>query len=119
MYSYPLGPGELLLRLLPNRNVGPYSPRPLHDIGDGPTVSYSEMAMLAPGRTLLTSQYVTAFATLLGIPDGDLATITGVTAATEPRLHPNHAELPGLAWEARRLTKADEYARSGLPETSP
>ena len=103
-HSYPLGPGEMLLRLLRNRNIGPYSPKPLHYIGDGPIVSYSTMAMLGPGRTRLTSQYVTAFAATLGIPDADLSAITGVPAAAEPRLHRSHAELAGLAWEARRLT---------------
>jgi hypothetical protein len=102
--SYPLGPGEMLLRLLRNRNIGPYSPRPLHYIGDGPIVSYATMAMLGPGRTELTSQYVTAFAATLGVSDADLAAITGVPAAAEAQLHRSHGELAQLAWDARRLT---------------
>lgn len=103
-YSYPLGPGEMMLRLLRNRNIGPYSPKVLYFIGDGPMVSSSTMAMLGPGRTRLTPQYVTAFATVLGIPDDDLAAVAGVAAATDPRLHRNHVELARLAWDARRLT---------------
>ncbi|MBB4958311.1 hypothetical protein [Micromonospora polyrhachis] len=103
-HSYPLGPGEIMLRLLLNRNIRPYSPKVLYLIGDGPVVSYSTMAMLGPGRTRLTPQYVTAFATVLGIPDDDLAAVAGVAAATDPRLHRNHVELARLAWDARRLT---------------
>ncbi|WP_141725314.1 hypothetical protein [Micromonospora pallida] len=103
-HSYPLGPGEMMLRLLRNRNIGPYSPKVLYFIGDGPMVSYSTMGMLGPGRTKLTPQYVTAFATVLGIPDDDLAAVAGVGAAINPRLHRNHVELARLAWDARRLT---------------
>ena len=101
--GYPLGPGEMMLRLLRNRNIRSYSPKVLYFIGDGPMVSSSTMAMLGPGRTRLTPQYVTAFATVLGIPGDDLAAVAGVAAATEPRLHRNHVELAQLAWEARRL----------------
>ncbi|MEU6073844.1 hypothetical protein [Micromonospora sp. NPDC047074] len=103
-HSYPLGPGEMMLRLLRNRNIGPYSPKVLYRIGDGPMVPYATMAMLGPGRTRLTPQYVTAFATVLGIPDDDLAAVAGVAAATDPRLHRDRVELARLAWEARRLT---------------
>ncbi|OKI63422.1 hypothetical protein A6A27_26775 [Micromonospora sp. CB01531] len=103
-YTYPLGPGEMMLRLLRNRNVGPYSPKVLYFIGDGPMVSCSTMAMLGPGRTRLTPQYVTAFATVLGIPDDDLAAVAGVAAATDPRLPRNHVELARVAWDARQLT---------------
>ncbi|MEU8051088.1 hypothetical protein [Micromonospora haikouensis] len=103
-YSYPLWPGEMMLRLLRNRNVPPYSPKVLYLIGDGPMVSSSTVAMLGPGRTKLTPQYVTAFATVLGFPANDLAAVAGVAAATDPRLHRNHAELARLAWDARRLT---------------
>lgn len=103
-HSYLLGPGEMLLRLLRNRNIRPYSPRVLYFIGDGPTVSYSTMAMLGRGRTQLTPQYVTAFASVLGVPENDLAVIVGVSAATETRLHRNHVKLALLAWDARRLT---------------
>jgi hypothetical protein len=98
------GAGEMLLRLLQNRNIAPYSPKVLYGIGGGPMVSYSTMAMLGPGPTRLTPQYVTAFATVLGIADDDLTAITGITAATDLRLHRNHAELARLAWDARRLT---------------
>ncbi|SBT42075.1 hypothetical protein [Micromonospora auratinigra] len=102
-HSYPPGPGEMLLRLLRNRNIGPYSPKVLYLIGDGPVVSHSTMAMLGPGRTRLTPRYVTAFATVLGIPEDDLAAVAGVPAATAPRRHRDHVELARLAWDARRL----------------
>ncbi|AEV84816.1 hypothetical protein ACWT_3793 [Actinoplanes sp. SE50] len=102
-HAYPLGPGEMMLRLLRNRNIRPYSPKVLYFIGNGPIVSHSTMAMLGPGRTKLTPQYVTAFATVLGIPADELAAVTGVAAAVDPMLHGNHAELAELAWAARRL----------------
>ncbi|WP_433076942.1 hypothetical protein ACQP1P_33235 [Dactylosporangium sp. CA-052675] len=102
--SYPLGAGELLLRLLWNRNIAPYSPKVLYFIGGGPMVAHSTMAMLGPGRTRLTPQYVTAFATVLGIAGDDLTAVTGIAAATDLRLHRNHTELARLAWDARRLT---------------
>ncbi|MEV0809730.1 hypothetical protein [Micromonospora sp. NPDC050200] len=103
-YRYGLGPGEMMLWLLRNRNIGPYDPKLLYLIGDGPMVSAFTMAKLGPGRTRLTPQYVTSFATVLGIPDDDLAAVAGVAAATDPRLHRNHVELARLAWDARRLT---------------
>ncbi|MEU1238251.1 hypothetical protein [Micromonospora aurantiaca] len=103
-YRYALGPGEVMLRLLRNRNIGPYSPKLLYLIGGGPMVSHSTVAMLGPGRTRLTPQYVTSFATVLGIPDDNLAAVAGVAAATDPRLHRNRVELARLAWDARRLT---------------
>ncbi|MBU2670148.1 hypothetical protein KOI35_42270 [Actinoplanes bogorensis] len=99
----PLGPGETMLRLLRNRNIRPYSPKVLYLIGNGPVVSYSTMAMLGPGRTKLTPQFVTAFATVLGIPDDELAAVAGVAAAVGPKLLRNHAQLAQLAWDARRL----------------
>lgn len=53
-FSYPLGAGEMMLRLLGNRNIRRYSAKVLWLIGDGPVVSYSTVAMLGPGRTRLT-----------------------------------------------------------------
>ncbi|WP_141722428.1 hypothetical protein [Micromonospora haikouensis] len=103
-YSSPPGPGEMMLLLLRNRNIRPYSPKVLYLIGDGPMVSSSTVAMLGPGRTKLTPQYVTAFATVLGFPADDLAAVAGIAAAADPRLHRSHVELAGLAWDARRLT---------------
>jgi hypothetical protein len=102
--SYPLGPGEVLLRLLDNRNIRRYAAKVLVMVGDGPYVSQATVAMLGPGRVRLTPRYITAFAAVLGVPADDLAAVTGVAAATDLDRHPAHAELARLAWDARRLT---------------
>lgn len=95
-----------MLRLLRNRNIGPYSSKLLYLVGGGPAMPAATTAMLGPGRTSLTPQYVTAFATVLGIRDDDLAAVAGVDPAAAPRRHPDHGQLARLAWDARRLTDA-------------
>ncbi|GIJ46051.1 hypothetical protein Val02_29370 [Virgisporangium aliadipatigenens] len=94
----------MLLRLLANRNIKPGCPDVLMAIGDGPYVAASTIYHLGTGRTVLTRQYVTAFAYVLGIPPGDLAAIVGVGPPDErARAHPDHAALARLAWDARWL----------------
>jgi hypothetical protein len=100
----PSEPGALLVGLLSNRNIRPRHAKMLVFIGDGPYVSDSTVWMLGRGRVALTPKYVTAFAAVLGIPEADLAAMTGVEPADNPRIHPNRAELAELAWQARRLT---------------
>lgn len=103
--DYPEGPGALLLRLLRNRNIRPYNPVILRAVGGGPWVSASTMAMLGPGEVVITPQYVTAFAHLLGYTPEDMVALAGVGPVLEDQpVHPASAELAALAWNARRLS---------------
>jgi transcriptional regulator with XRE-family HTH domain len=103
--DYPDTPGALVLRLLRNRNIRPYNARILKAVGDGPYVSDSTVAGLGPGRVVITAQYVTAFAYLLGYPPGDVVAVTGVGPVVEnAKIHPASAEIAALAWQARRLS---------------
>ncbi|GIF52066.1 hypothetical protein Afe04nite_66050 [Asanoa ferruginea] len=102
--DYPDVPGALLLRLLRNRNIRPTA-RILAEIGDGPYVSDSTVAMLGRGKVVITARYVTAFAHLLGIAPGDLVALTGVGPVRgDARVHPASTEIAALAWQARRLS---------------
>lgn len=99
----PDGPGAMLLRLLRNRNIRPGA-RILAEIGGGPYVSDSTVAMLGTGRVVITPQYVTAFAHLLGYAPGDMVALTGVGPVFEDApAHPASDEIAALAWSARRL----------------
>jgi hypothetical protein len=100
----PDTPAALLLRLLRNRNISPYNARILHAVGDGPYVSDATIAGLA-GRVVITAQYVTAFAHLLGYQPSDVVALTGVgPVVKDAQVHPASAELAALAWQARRLS---------------
>ncbi|MEU8002262.1 hypothetical protein AB0B66_13960 [Catellatospora sp. NPDC049111] len=104
--GFPDQPGALLIRLLRNRNIRPNA-RLLAEVGDGPYVADSTVAMLGPGRVVVTPRYVTAFAHLLGYAPADLVALTGVGPVHEQATaHPASAELAALAWNARRLTSA-------------
>ncbi|NUT35331.1 MAG: XRE family transcriptional regulator [Hamadaea sp.] len=108
--TYPEGPGALLLRLLMNRNIRPYNAKILYAVGGGPYVSDATVGQLGPGRVVLTAQYVTAFAHLLGYAPEDMVAITGVgPVLTEQAVHPAAAEIAAVAWNARRLT-SDQIA---------
>jgi hypothetical protein len=102
--DYPETPGALMVRLLRNRNIRPYSARLLWEFG-GPYVSDSTVAMLGPGRVVVTPQYVTAFAHLLGYAPEDMVALVGVgPVVKDARVHSASAEIAALAWNARRLT---------------
>jgi hypothetical protein len=108
--DYPDGPGALLLRLLRNRNIRQHSAYVLKVVGGGPYVSQSTVAMLGPGKTVLTPQYVTAFAYLLGYTPQDMVALAGIGPVFEDaQAHPAHAEIAALAWIARRLS-SDQIA---------
>lgn len=93
-----------MLRLLRNRNIRPHNARILLTVGSGPYVSDSTVAMLGPGKAVMTAQYVTAFAHLLGYAPDDLVALAGVGPAVEnPDVHPAGADIAALAWNARRL----------------
>lgn len=102
--QYPPGPGNLLRRLMDNRNVRLHNAQLLYYLGGGPYVSNSTIYLVIHDRSKLTPQYVTAFAHLLGITTLDLATLTDVGPPVENAwLHPHRVELAQLAWDARRL----------------
>jgi hypothetical protein len=103
--GYPDVPGALLLRLLRNRNMRPHNARLLAVVGGGPYVSDSTVAMLGTGRVVMTAQYVTAFAHLLGFAPQDMVALAGVgPVAADARAHPASAEIAALAWNARRFS---------------
>jgi hypothetical protein len=105
--DYPEGPGSLLLRLARNRNIRPYSAQLLHLIGGGPYVSDSTIGMLGPGKTVITPQYVTAFAHLLGYAPDDMVALVGVgPVVVDAPVHPASADLAALTWNARLLSDA-------------
>lgn len=105
--DYPDAPGALLLRLLRNRNIHPYNARILNEVGGGPYVSDATIAGLGSGMVVITPQYVTAFAYLLGYRPGDVVALTGVGPVLEDaNVHPASAEIAALAWHARRLNSA-------------
>lgn len=61
--------------------------------------------MVGAGRKALTADLVADFATVLGIPAGDLAALTGTMPSAEP--HSPRPEAVGMAeliWDLRRLT---------------
>jgi hypothetical protein len=102
--DYPEWPGALMLRLLRNRNIRPYNAQILHFVGGGPCVSDSTVAMLGSGKVVMTPQYVTAFANLLGYAPEDMVALAGIGPAdANESAHPARAELAALAWNARRL----------------
>jgi hypothetical protein len=80
---------------------------------DGPILSGSMIGSLGLGRKEVTPGLLAAFATVLGIPTGDLAAIGGL----ECQFSADPADLDGgdmaaLIWEARRLT-AEQVRRAG------
>ncbi len=102
--DFPDTPGALLLRLLRNRNIRSRTARILNAVGAGPYVSEAPVLGLGRGTVVITPQYVTAFAHLLGYPPGDLVALTGVGPVIEDaRVHPASTEIAALAWQARRL----------------
>ena len=80
--DYPEGPGALLLRLLKNRNICLHNARRmLWEVAGGPYVSASTVAMLGPGKTVMTSQYVTAFKSGKLVERGQRGATAGAVAA--------------------------------------
>ncbi|MET7399522.1 hypothetical protein ABZS66_39165 [Dactylosporangium sp. NPDC005572] len=97
-------PGEVIHRLLDNRNVRIDMAALMH--AGGPYLSTSTYGMALGGRTHLEQSLVDAFAWLLGIAPGDLVALAGVEPSTRSRWPPYGEPVPGLAelaWAARRL----------------
>jgi len=69
-----------------------------------PYVSDSTIVGLGPGRVVITPQYVTAFAHLLGYLPSEMVALTGIGPVFEDaRVHPASADIAALAWRSRRL----------------
>lgn len=103
--DYPDIPAALLVRLMHNRNMRPFSARLLCEVGGGPYVSDSTVGMLGRGKVAITPLYVTAFAHLLGYAPGDMVALTGVgPVVQDAQAHSASSEIAALAWRARYLT---------------
>lgn len=68
-------------------------------------VSPSTIAQIGSGRIALTPDRLAGLATLLDVPAGDLAAITGLPAGNPPE-DPAAADAAALLWEVRRLSAA-------------
>jgi transcriptional regulator with XRE-family HTH domain len=88
-------------------------------------VSPSTMLRIATGRSELTPDRLAGLATLLDIPAGDLAAITGIALPDgHPPEDPTAADVAALLWDVRRLSagrlghvRAQAYAmRSEIPD---
>jgi hypothetical protein len=105
-HRYPPGLGAVLVRMLHNRNLNwVASAKCLYGLaGIGP-LSASTVAMVGHGRKDLSPDLVAGLATVVGIPAGDLAALTGVDVPDGARtVHPAAADAVELIWDARRLT---------------
>ena len=103
------GPGAMLVSML-------FSNRNLHSPTDAAKtvatltrgrmyLSAATYMVIGHGRTSVRPDWVTGFATALGIPAGDLAAITGIEASGEPvRTDPLASEVAELIWNLRRLS---------------
>lgn len=102
---FPPGLGSLLVRMLDNRNLDWLSATDLLYLAGGPILSGSMVGSVGLGRKRVTPQLLASFATVLGIPVGDLAAVGGVEVPADiaPR-NPAATEMATLIWEARRLT---------------
>jgi hypothetical protein len=108
--DFPEAPEGLLLRLLRNRNIRPHNAYILAAVGGGPYVSDATIAGLGSGHVVITPQYMTAFAHLLGYSADDMVALAGVgPAVKDAPVHPASHEMAVLAWKARRLT-SDQIA---------
>lgn len=122
--NYPDTAGALLLRLLRNRNIRPYNAQILMAVGDGLYVSRPTMAALGSGRVVITPQYVTAFAYLLGYPPADIVAVTGVGAGRQGRAGApsepgtRHAGLARPPAEQRAVERRHEGGSSHPPGLS-
>jgi hypothetical protein len=110
---FPPGLGKVLVLMLRNRNFDWLPATELIYRAGGPILSGSMIGSVGLGRKEVTPRLLAAFATVLGIPIGDLAAIGGL----EYQFSADPADLDGgdmaaLVWEARRLT-AEQVRRAG------
>ncbi|MEH0981703.1 XRE family transcriptional regulator [Micromonospora sp. CPCC 205556] len=104
---YPPSAGAMVVRMLHNRNlnwVGSVQSlatlTPLY-------LSAATIGQVGHGRSALSPERLVALATLLAVPAGELAALTGVVLpADAPPVAPGAADVAELIWDVRRLTAA-------------
>jgi hypothetical protein len=98
----------LVSMLLHNRNLqGPVAAAKTVTIvtRGGMYLSASTYMVIGHGRTSVRPERLAGFATVLGIPAGDLAAITGIDLSGQPhRDDPLASEMADLIWNLRRLS---------------
>nr|WTB31734.1 hypothetical protein OG781_21590 [Streptomyces sp. NBC_00830] len=106
LYDPPAGPsGALLVRMLRYRNLDWMGMARIFLHLTGRYWSASTYGIVGAGRKALTPDLVADFGTVLGIPVGDLAALTGTTLSEEPQNpEPVAADMAELIWDLRRLT---------------
>lgn len=104
--QYQLNAGAIIVRMLHNRNlrwlnaakvlfclarIGPFSPATIGAVGHG--------------RKELSPELLVGFATVLAVPAGDLAALTGVELTHAcPPADPAATDVARLIWDMRRLS---------------
>lgn len=110
--AYPTRPWDVAAIIRHAIGISPTRRQRLNDvILAQPTTARTEpvaaatLGMLGAGRVVVTPQYVTAFAHLLGFTPDDMVAITGIgPAIKDARAHPASTEIAELAWNARNLS---------------
>ncbi|MCY0946521.1 hypothetical protein [Streptomyces antarcticus] len=102
----PVGPpGALLVRMLRHRNLDWTGMAKTFLLLTGRYWSASTYGMVGAGRKALTADLVADFGTVLGVPAGDLAALTGTMLSEEPPSpEPAAVDMAELIWDLRRLT---------------
>lgn len=108
---YETGFGAVLVRMLRNRNLDRLGAATTLAAVTDLYLSPSTIGVVGGGRMEVTPDRLAKFATVLGVPAGDLAALAGIR---QPEgigpPHPAAADVAELTWEARRLT-ADQLRR--------
>jgi hypothetical protein len=105
--QYPPGFGAVMAGFLTNRNLDWRPAVYVLDRVSRLCLSAVTIGSIGRGKKKLTAGELAEFAMLLGITAGDLAALAGVELPAERELpDPAATEIPGLIWDARRLTAA-------------
>lgn len=102
--QYPAGPGALLMRMARNRNLDWSAAARTFLVVTGRYWSPATYGGVGHGHTRLTPELLGDFSTVLGVPVGDLAALTGVAlpgASSNPGSAA--ADVAELIWEVRHL----------------
>jgi hypothetical protein len=103
--QYEPGFGATLARLLDNRNLDWAPAANTLALLDSPPLAPATIGAIGRGRKELTPSLLAAFATLLGIPAGDLAALGGIQLPdTVSSPDGPLSEIADLIWDVRRLT---------------
>ncbi|MFD9125061.1 hypothetical protein [Kitasatospora sp. NPDC059571] len=105
------GGGALLMRMAANRNLGRTAAARTFLLLTGRYWSAATYGAVGRGRIPLTPDLVADFATVLGIPTGILAALTGIEpAGAAPAQDRATTYAAEIIWDARRLS-ADQLRR--------